>query len=296
MKTMPRRMRAAALVLPVAFAIASAGCDLAMHHYSEKQTAEWRKTYDLQAGRAHRDQERQRKDRGAAGGRQRSRGRRREDRVRRLGGSRKGRARWYRDPGHVLPDEVHLVTKMSRMGGGLFGGGNQSVEYTVKVPVSADVNFSTVNGGVELTGLKGRITAEATNGGIKAHDVSGRSTPAPRTAASSVELAAVSDSGVKLGCINGGIELRLPSSAKATISAHITNGGINASGLTMETIGESSKRRLEARLNGGGPQNRAVGHQRRNPHRIAVTEGVNSPALRGRAAAAAARAPPLRLR
>ena len=53
MTSMPRRVRAAPLLLPLAIAgasVASTGCDLAMQHYSEKQTAEWRKTYDLKPG------------------------------------------------------------------------------------------------------------------------------------------------------------------------------------------------------------------------------------------------------
>jgi hypothetical protein len=63
----------------------------------------------------------------------------------------------------------------------------------------------------------------------------------------------VTDAGVSLSCTNGGIALRVPSDAKATISASVTNGGINAEGLSLETT-QSSRRRLEARLNGGGPQ------------------------------------------
>ena len=140
------------------------------------------------------------------------------------------------------------------MDGGFFGGGNRSVHYTVKVPASADARFSTVNGGVQVSGLKGRVTAEATNGGIKAVDISGPIDASTTNGGVEVELTSVADSGVKLGCVNGGIELKIPSTAKANISAHVSNGGINASGLQMETIGESSKRRLEARLNGGGPQ------------------------------------------
>src|SRR2546430_8930689 len=35
----------------------------------------------------------------------------------------------------------------------------------VKVPAGAEVKFTTVNGGIEVTGLQGRITAETTNGG-----------------------------------------------------------------------------------------------------------------------------------
>ncbi len=61
----------------------------------------------------------------------------------------------------------------------------------------------------------------------------------------------VGEGGAKLECTNGGIRLRLPADAKASISASITNGGIESSGLSIETT-EKSRRRLEGRLNGGG--------------------------------------------
>jgi len=67
-----------------------------------------------------------------------------------------------------------------------------------------------------------------------------------------VELTQVASGGVKLECVNGGIKLRLPSEAAATISASVANGGIDADGLKLETT-DSSRRSLEARLNGGGP-------------------------------------------
>jgi DUF4097 and DUF4098 domain-containing protein YvlB len=128
------------------------------------------------------------------------------------------------------------------------------VHYIVKVPALLEVRFSTVNGGIELTGLKGRITAEATNGRIKAHDVSGSIEATTTNGGVEVELAQVADSGVKLGCTNGGIELTLPSDARATISARVTNGGIDTDGVKIETLGESNRRRLDGRMNGGGPR------------------------------------------
>jgi hypothetical protein len=84
--------------------------------------------------------------------------------------------------------------------------------------------------------MSGAIDASTTNGGVE------------------VELAQVAESGVKLGCTNGGIELTLPSDARATISARITNGGINTDGVKIEAVGESSRRRLEGTMNGGGPR------------------------------------------
>jgi hypothetical protein len=89
---------------------------------------------------------------------------------------------------------------------------------------------------------------------VKAHDVSGAIEATTTNGGVEVELSQVADSGVKLGCTNGGIELKLPSDAKATISARITNGGINTDGVNIETVGEASRRRLEGRMNGGGPK------------------------------------------
>ena len=124
----------------------------------------------------------------------------------------------------------------------------------VKVPPSLEVRLTTVNGGIELSGLKGKVTAEATNGGVKARDISGAIDASTTNGGVEVDLADVADSGIKLGCTNGGIRLRLPTTAKATISARITNGGIDTDGINVETSGEASRRHLEGRLNGGGPR------------------------------------------
>jgi hypothetical protein len=76
-----------------------------------------------------------------------------------------------------------------------------------------------------------------------------------------VDLARVAEPGVKLECTNGGIKLRLPADAKGTVFASVTNGGIGLTpieGMTVDTT-ESTRRRLEARLNGGGPSIRLEG-------------------------------------
>jgi len=163
---------------------------------------------------------------------------------------------------NIVRRQIQRLTRCSSRGvvfndnhRGMFTGGNSTqVHYTVKVPASAEVRFTTVNGGIELTGLSGRITAEATNGGIKARDVSGAIDASTTNGGVEVELARMPESGVKLECTNGGIELKLPSSARATISARITNGGINTDGVQISQTGESSRRRLEGTMNGGGPR------------------------------------------
>lgn len=246
-----RALRVAVLTLPVMF-VASAGCDIAMADHKEKETSEWRKTYELQPGG--------RVEIGNVNGKievvagegntveivamKISHGVSREVAKEAL-----SRIEITED---VTAAAVRIETKMQRSTGGLFGGGGLQVDYTVRVPMTAEIKASTVNGGVEITGLGGKINAETTNGGIKVRDVTGSVDASTTNGGVDVDLAKLSDSGVKLECTNGGIKLRLPSDSKASISARITNGGIETNGLTLDPASAQSKRRLDARLNGGG--------------------------------------------
>ena len=56
---------------------------------------------------------------------------------------------------------------------------------------------------------------------------------------------------VSLETTNGGVSLTVPDDIKADVSASCTNGGISISGLKMETT-ESTRRRIEGKVNGGG--------------------------------------------
>ena len=152
---------------------------------------------------------------------------------------------------------IKVETRLPR-GDGMFHMGSSEVKYTVKVPAAAEVEFATVNGGVEVTGLTGRIKTETTNGGIVGRQIGGPIEASTKNGGVEVEVTRIAEHGVRLGCTNGGIKLRLPSDARANISASVTNGGISADGLPIE-ITESSWRRLEGRLNGGGPQVRLEG-------------------------------------
>jgi len=105
-----------------------------------------------------------------------------------------------------------------------------------------------------VSGLKGRVNAETTNGGVEARDISGTLAATTTNGGLDIDLAEMPEGGVKLECTNGGIKVRLPRDAKATISARISNGGIHQDGLEIEAVGSQSRRRLEGRLNGGGPR------------------------------------------
>jgi hypothetical protein len=240
----------AAICLPVLAATLSA-CDIVTADFKSQETAEWRRSYDLQpGGRVEIGNVNGKIDVEPSGG---SRVEVVAVKVAKAGSPEAARQALDRIEivESASASSVKVETKLPRSNG-FFNMGGAEVRYTVKVPASADVRFKTVNGGIELLGLTGRISAETTNGGIRARDVSGPIEASTTNGGIDVDLTRVMEPGVKLECTNGGITLRLPADAKATISASVTNGGIDAGSLALETT-ESTRRKLEARLNGGGP-------------------------------------------
>jgi len=154
----------------------------------------------------------------------------------------------------VTPGNIKVETKIARLEGIVMNAGNVQVEYNIKVPAGAEVRLTTVNGGIEIAGLTGRVMAETTNGGVEARGVSGQLEASTTNGGLDIDLKSVAEGGVKLECTNGGIKVRLPRDAKATISASIANGGISAGDLPIDITGENTRRRLQGRMNGGGPR------------------------------------------
>jgi len=149
----------------------------------------------------------------------------------------------------VKPDSVLLETKAPQG----WGRSNLEVRYFIKVPKSVKVEAQTTNGGVRLMGITNEVTARSVNGGIKGDGLSGHIDANTTNGGVEIDLASLSDNGVRLGTVNGGLRLQLPKSAKADISAHVVNGGVRVDDdLGLESTGEKSRRRLEGRMNGGG--------------------------------------------
>lgn len=250
MSTLFGRRTLAALVLP-ALVILS-GCDLAMADLKAKETAEWRKTYQLQpGGRVEIQNVNGRITVEPSGSNalevvalKTARGATPE--------SAKASLERVEIREEATPASVKIETKVERSG--LFQHGGVEVAYTVRVPAGADLKFATVNGGIEVERVKGRIETETVNGGIVGRDLEAAVFAATTVNGGiDIDLTRMPEQGVKLECTNGGIRLRLPGDAKADISARVANGGIDAEGLPVDAS-EKSRRRLEGRLNGGGPR------------------------------------------
>jgi hypothetical protein len=242
-----RRVLALLLLLPLA-----AGCDLVGAGFQEHESDEWTRSYPLQAGG--------RVEVLNVNGRIDVTGT--DNNLVEVVAVRTGRGSSSEIAKEMLnrieireevtPDRVRLETRLPSSSG-LFGGAGGEVRYTIKLPAGAHVKLETVNGGIELADVNGRADLETTNGGIVARGLEGPVNASTTNGGIEVDLDQVAPEGVELDCTNGGIRLRLPKAARANVVARITNGGIDVDDLPIETS-EQTRRRLDGRLNGGGPR------------------------------------------
>lgn len=148
-------------------------------------------------------------------------------------------------------DRVRLETKAPRQN---LGRSGHEVRYYVKVPKGLAVNFETVNGGVRLENLDGRVVASTTNGGVRGSGLRGEVKASTTNGGVEITMAAVTGE-VNLETTNGGIRLELPRDVKANLEARVTNGGIGVGdGWDSFETTEKTRRHVSGTLNGGGPR------------------------------------------
>jgi hypothetical protein len=129
-------------------------------------------------------------------------------------------------------------------------GTSAEVRYLVTVPANTKLLLATTNGQIEVDGVKNTAHLQTVNGTIKARGLSGEVKASTVNGGVDLTLASVT-ADVNVETTNGGVTVRLPADAKAVLLGRTTNGGLNVDGLQVEEV-ERSRRRLEAKLNGGG--------------------------------------------
>lgn len=127
------------------------------------------------------------------------------------------------------------------------------VTYTIRAPRSARLSLENVNGHVNVSGLFAGLKAETTNGSVHGEGLGNTVVATTTNGEVKIRMASMGGDGVALETTNGTIDLKLPSDAKATLSARCVNGGIRVSDLPFEKSGEGSRRKLDGTINGGGP-------------------------------------------
>jgi hypothetical protein len=108
------------------------------------------------------------------------------------------------------------------------GHGGWSVSFEVMAPALHDLTLRTINGGINVKGVRSRIDAEARNGGISLSDVNGEVHGSTTNGGVQIELAgdAWVGQGLDVQTHNGGIRLSVPEGYSAHLDAGTTNGGV----------------------------------------------------------------------
>ena len=138
-------------------------------------------------------------------------------------------------------------------------GDGWSVSYRLMVPRRIDLDLRSVNGGIALAGVTGRIDLRTTNGGLSirnaAGDVRGRSTNGGITATLTGDR--WQGAGLDVETTNGGVVLEVPAGYSARLETGTTHGGYEID-FPVTVQGRVDRRRLSVDLGDGGPTIRAM--------------------------------------
>jgi hypothetical protein len=166
----------------------------------------------------------------------------------------------------IAPDRIALDSTQHNMAFEM--NVSRRVDYVVRLPRWANVELRATNGQLSVRDLSGALRMSTTNGTIDGQALGGPTTASATNGRVVLDFAHLGDGDVVCDTTNGAITMTLPPSAKATLTASVTNGGISTEGLSL-SVSEHSRRRLEGTMNGGG-----------TPIRLSTTNGAI--AVRGR--------------
>jgi DUF4097 and DUF4098 domain-containing protein YvlB len=135
-------------------------------------------------------------------------------------------------------------------------GNSAHVDYTLKVPREVRLDkVETVNGKIEITGVRGHVRAATVNGTLEVEGFAGGaklSTVNGRVRARCAKIE--SDKDITLETVNGGAELAIPAKANARLKASSVNGSISTDFEVPVTRHFPLGRDLDAQLGDGGPR------------------------------------------
>ncbi len=128
-----------------------------------------------------------------------------------------------------------------------------SVHYTIHVPMNARLDsVSLVNGPLNVSKVSGEVIASLVNGKLTASDLAGRAKLSTVNGSVHAQYQSLNNvSEVRISSVNGSIDLLLPASPNADISASTVNGGITTD-FPIQVQGKFMGHRMSGTLGSGG--------------------------------------------
>jgi DUF4097 and DUF4098 domain-containing protein YvlB len=134
------------------------------------------------------------------------------------------------------------------------GMGSWSVSYELWVPVSTDLQISSLNGSLSVDGVNGQIDLQSTNGTVSLSNVNGD--VRARTSNGGVSLSLSGDrwagAGLDAGTLNGPVQVVVSSGYSAMLHASTVVGRLTSD--LGDAASRADDRTFEKRLGRGGPR------------------------------------------
>jgi hypothetical protein len=127
-----------------------------------------------------------------------------------------------------------------------------NVSYEIFVPQTSDVTLKTVNGGINVSDVRGQVHFDAVNGGVNLKRIAGEVSGATVNGGINVELTGNSPAGrqMELSTHNGGVTVAMPAHYSARIQAETGMGRIS-SDFPLPTNADASGK-LDFSIGSGG--------------------------------------------
>jgi DUF4097 and DUF4098 domain-containing protein YvlB len=153
-------------------------------------------------------------------------------------------------------DLVRIETRHPKRSMGWFNSGddgNGSVDYELKVPASAELDtVETVNGNIEISGVKASVSIETVNGKMSLEGLAGNAKLDTVNGTIDAQFAVLgAGQRVKADAVNGRIVLHFPQNTSAEIHAETVNGSIDADDFALEPDKGFVGRDLDGRIGEG---------------------------------------------
>lgn len=145
---------------------------------------------------------------------------------------------------------VDIETKYPRH---LFSNNPGSVHYTLHLPQNTRIDkINLVNGGLTVQRISGEVNASVVNGKIRASELAGTADLATVNGALEANYTSLNNvQRIKLKSVNGAVNLLLPPSPNADVSASVVNGGISTD-FPLTVQGKFVGKSMSGTLGSGG--------------------------------------------
>ncbi|MBO0911081.1 MAG: hypothetical protein J2P13_04760 [Acidobacteria bacterium] len=152
-------------------------------------------------------------------------------------------------------DSILIRTRYHEQNGWGSDRSPASVEYALSVPRNARLDeIKVINGALDISGAAGEVRASSINGRLTVEGLAGEARLSTINSRLKADFSRLGPEPIDLASVNGGVELTLPSDAKATIEANTIHGEIdNDFGLHTNNhrwVGHD----LRGQLGGGGTE------------------------------------------